>query len=199
MTVRSRPKPADEIEALKARLLKLLHQKSFRQNPEAIFRLSSGRMSPFYIDAKKTTLDPEGAFLVGKIIFRLIRDLQVDGIGGLTLGADPIAQAVAMISFIENQPIPAFIIRKEPKGHGTQAWMEGHLPAGARVVVVEDVITTAASTLKAIETLKEAGHTVVKVVALVDRQEGGEQNLARAGYALDALFRLDDLKALSAS
>jgi orotate phosphoribosyltransferase len=153
-------------------------------------------MSPYYIDAKKTTLDPEGAYLIGKIIYLLIRDLRVEGIGGLTLGADPISQSAALISFIEKQPIPAFIIRKEPKGHGTQAWIEGSLPVRARVVVVEDVITTAASTLKAIERLKEAGHIVIKVIALVDRQEGGEQNLAKAGYTLDALFRLDDLKVL---
>lgn len=199
MTARTKRKPANDIKTLKARLLKLLHKKSFQQSPEAVFRLASGRMSPYYIDAKKTTLDPEGAFLIGKIIFQLIRDLRADGIGGLTLGADPIAQAVAITSFIENQPIPAFIVRKEPKGHGTQAWLEGGLQAGARVVVVEDVVTTAASTLKAIEKLKEAGHAVIKVIALVDRQEGGEQNLAKSGYALDALFRLEDLKTLPVS
>jgi len=199
MTTPRKSKPNNKIQTLKSRLLRLLHKKSFQQSPEAIFRLSSGGMSPYYIDAKKTTLDPEGAFLTGKIIFQLIRDLRADGIGGLTLGADPIAQAVALISFMENQPIPAFIVRKEPKGHGTQAWLEGALPAGARVVVVEDVVTTAASTLKAIEKLKEAGNTVIKVIALVDRQEGGEQNLARAGYALDVLFRLEDLKKLSVS
>lgn len=199
MTTRTKRKSAYEIKTFKARLLKLLHKKSFQQSPEAIFRLSSGQMSPYYIDAKKTTLDPEGAFLIGKIIFQLIRGLRADGIGGLTLGADPIAQAVALISFIENQPIPAFIVRKEPKGHGTQAWLEGSLPAGARVVVVEDVVTTAASTLKAIEKLKEGGNTIIKVIALVDRQEGGEQNLARAGYSLDALFRLEDLKTVSVS
>jgi orotate phosphoribosyltransferase len=199
MTAPSKRKPANETGRLKARLLKLLHGKSFKQNPDPIFRLSSGRTSRYYIDAKKTTLDPEGACLVGKIIFPLIRDLRADGIGGLTLGADPIAQAVAMISFIEGQPIPAFIIRKEPKGHGTQAWLEGSLPAGSQVIVVEDVVTTAASALKAIEKLKDAGHTIIKVVALLDRQEGGGENLARAGYALDSVFRLDDLKSLSVS
>jgi len=198
MTTRSRSAPVNDIKNLKARLLRLLHEKSFQQSPEAIFRLSSGRMSPYYIDAKKTTLDPEGAYLIGKIIYLLIRDLRVEGIGGLTLGADPISQSVALISFIENRPIPAFIIRKEPKGHGTQAWIEGSLPVRSRVAVVEDVITTAASTLKAIERLKEAGHIVIKIIALVDRQEGGEQNLAKAGYTLEALFRLDDLKVLAA-
>ena len=199
MTARSRSEPANEIETFKTRLLKLLHKKSFKQSPSEIFRLSSGQMSPYYIDAKKTTLDPEAAFLIGKIIFWQIRNLQAKGIGGLTLGADPISQSVALISFIEKQPIPAFIIRKEPKGHGTQAWIEGSLPVRARVVVVEDVVTTAASTLKAIERLKEAGHIIVKVIALVDRQEGGERNLAKAGYTLDALFGLDDLKALADS
>ena len=154
MTARPKRKPANEIKTLKTRLLKLLYKKSFQQNPDPIFRLSSGRMSPSYINAKKTTLDPEGAYLIGKIIFRLIRGLRADGIGGLTLGADPIAEAVAVISYIEKKPIPAFIVRKEPKGHGTQAWLEGSLPAGARVVVLEDVVTTAASALKAIEKLK---------------------------------------------
>ena len=156
MTARPKRKPASEIKTLKTRLLKLLYKKSFQQNPEPIFRLSSGRMSPYYINAKKTTLDPEGAYLIGKIIFRLIRGLRADGIGGLTLGADPIAEAVAVISYIEKAD-SAFIVRKEPKGHGTQAWLEGSLPAAARVVVLEDVVTTAASALKAIEKLKEAG------------------------------------------
>ena len=199
MTTRAKRKPADETSILKERLLKLLHQKSFKQNSEPVFRLSSGRMSPYYVDAKKTTLDPEGAYLVGKIIFPLIRDLGADGIGGLTLGADPIAQSVAMISFIEKQPVPAFIIRKEPKGHGTGAWLEGGLPDGARVVVVEDVVTTASSALKAIEKLKEAGHHVIKVIALLDRQEGGEQNLEKAGYSLKSIFTLEDLKSVSDS
>jgi orotate phosphoribosyltransferase len=196
MTARSKRKPTDDIDTLKARLLKLLHKKSFKQSPDPVFRLSSGRTSPYYVDAKKTTLDPEGAYLTGKIIFQMIRDLRADGIGGLTLGADPIAQAVAMISFIDKQPVPAFIVRKEPKGHGTQAWLEGNLPDEARVVVVEDVVTTASSALKAIEKLKEAGHTVIKIVALLDRQEGGEENLTKAGYKLDAVFKLDDLKSL---
>jgi orotate phosphoribosyltransferase len=199
MTTRTKRKPADDISILKTRLLKLLFQKSFKQNPDPVFRLSSGRMSPYYVDAKKTTLDPEGAYLVGKIIFPLIRDLRPDGIGGLTLGADPIAQSVAMISFIEKQPIPAFIIRKEPKGHGTGAWLEGSLPDGARVVVVEDVVTTASSALKAIEKLKEAGHHVIKVVSLLDRLEGGEENLAKAGYSLKSIFTLEDLKSVSDS
>lgn len=173
----------------------LLFRQSFRFSDRPVFKLTSGEMSRFYVDCKKVTLDPKGAALIGRLVFDRIRSLRPDGLGGLTLGADPIALAVAVTSYLEGQPIPAFIIRKEPKGHGSRAWIEGNLPEGAEVVVVEDVVTTGGSALKAIERLKAHGCKILKVLALVDRQEGGGEKIEAAGYPLESLFTLDDLLA----
>jgi len=154
-------------------------------------------MSRYYIDCKKVTLDPKGAALIGRLIFNRIKPLRPQGIGGLTLGADPIALAVAVTSYLKGRPIPAFIIRKEPKGHGSQAWIEGNLPEGAEVVVVEDVVTTGGSTLKAIERLKAHGCKILKVLAIVDRNEGGREKIGASGYSLEALFTVDDFLSLA--
>lgn len=175
----------------------LLCHQSFQYSDRPVFKLASGRMSRYYIDCKKVTLDPKGATLIGRLIFERIKRLHPQGIGGLTLGADPIALAVAVTSYLKGQPIPAFIIRKEPKGHGSRAWIEGNLPRGAKVVVVEDVVTTGGSTIKAIERLKAYGCKILKVLALVDRQEGGRERIAASGHPLEALFSLDDLLALA--
>ena len=178
-------------------LLDLLFRQSFRCSDQPVFKLTSGQMSRYYVDCKKVTLDPKGAALIGRLVFERIKSLHPQGVGGLTLGADPIALAVAVTSYLEGQPIPAFIIRKEPKGHGSRAWIEGSLPEGAEVVVVEDVVTTGGSTLKAIERLKAHGCKILKVIALVDRQEGGREKIAAAGYPLEHLFTVDDLLALA--
>lgn len=170
----------------------LLCRQSFRYSDQPVFKLTSGQMSRYYVDCKKVTLDPKGAALIGRVVFDRIRSLRPKGVGGLTLGADPIALAVAVTSYLEGQPIPAFIIRKEPKGHGSQAWIEGNLPEGTEVVVVEDVVTTGGSTLKAIERLKAHGCKILKVLALVDRQEGGREKIEVSGYALESLFTVDD-------
>ena len=154
-------------------------------------------MSRYYIDCKKVTLDPKGATLIGRLVFRWIKTLRPQGIGGLTLGADPIALAVAVTSYLEGQPIPAFIIRKEPKGHGSQAWIEGNLPEGAAVVVVEDVVTTGGSTIKAIERLKAHGCKILRVLALVDRLEGGRETIEASGYPLESMFTVDDFLLLA--
>ncbi|MBI3810719.1 MAG: orotate phosphoribosyltransferase [Nitrospirae bacterium] len=170
---------------------------SFVYNTEPIFTLSSGRKSHFYIDCKKVTLDHEGAFLVGQLILDAISGLEADAIGGMTLGADPIATAVSVLSFGEDRPIPAFIIRKEPKPYvssdGPLAYIEGNLPKGARVVVVDDVMTGGRATERTINLLKEAGCTILKVIALVDRKEGGRQHLEALGYTVESLFTVEDL------
>ncbi|HUK55556.1 MAG TPA: orotate phosphoribosyltransferase [Nitrospiria bacterium] len=170
---------------------------SFVYNTEPIFTLSSGRKSHFYIDCKKVTLDFEGAFLVGQLILDAISNLEADAIGGMTLGADPIATSVSILSYGEPHPIPAFIIRKEPKPFGRpdgpMAYIEGHLPENARVVVVDDVLTGGRATERTIHILKEAGCTVMKVIALVDRKEGGRQHLEALGYAVESLFTVEDL------
>jgi orotate phosphoribosyltransferase len=177
-------------------LLALLRGRSFVHRPERPFQLSSGRTSPYYLDGKKTTLDPRGALLVGRLVFYRLRGRGIQAVGGLTLGADPIALAVALTSGMAGEPIRAFIVRKEPKGHGTDNWIEGGLDAGRRVAVVEDVVTSGRSIGLAIERVKAAGHTVAAVVALVDREEGGAEAVRKAAdLPLESLFRLRDFVA----
>ena len=176
------------------KLLKILKEKSYEKREVT---LASGRKSDFYIDCKQTTLDPEGAYLTGKLIYKEIAALggSIEGAGGLTLGADPIATAVSVASFEAGNPIPAFIIRKEPKGHGTGQWLEGtkNLKNGANVVIVEDVVTTGGSSMKAVKRAEESGLRVVKIVALVDRCEGGRENIEKEGYSLTSLFSKSDI------
>ena len=157
------------------RLLELLRNNAFQER-EVV--LSSGRTSNFYIDCKQVSLDAEGATLIGELFHAAIEDIapQAVAVGGLTLGADPLATATSVVSFLAGRPRAAFLVRKEPKGHGTNQWLEStRLPAGAEVVVVEDVVTTGASTLKAIERARLAGLRVVHAVGLVDRLEGGRE------------------------
>src|SRR5512136_400005 len=160
--------------------------------------LASGRQSDFYFDGKQTTLHPEGGYLTGKLFFEAVRDVEkIEGVGGLTLGADPIATATSVVSFLEGRPIPAFIIRKEPKGHGTGAWLEGrkNLRPGSKVVIVEDVVTTGGSSLKAVRRAEEEGLVVIGVVTLVDREEGGRENIESEGYWLKAIFTKSEILA----
>ena len=192
---------------LEKKLLTLLYEKAFRFSRQPIFRLASGRSSPYYIDCKKVTLDPYGAYLIGRIIFERVKKLKPHGIGGMTLGADPIAQAVSIISHIKHHPIPAFVVRKEPKGYGSASggsslsggWIEGSLPRKSRVIVVEDVVTTGGSTLKAIEPLVLHGCKIIKVIGLVDRHEGGKEAITSRGYSLETLFSIKDLLGLAPS
>ena len=180
-------------------LLRLLIQRSFQYSAEPVFTLASGRKSRYYIDCKQTTFMSEAMPLLGQLFFERIKGIeQKDGeriaaVGGLTLGADPIAYAVAYHSALQGTPIQAFSVRKEPKGHGAQKWVEGFEQPGARVVIIEDVVTTGASTLKAIDGALHAGLTIVAVLALVDRQEGGREELQRKGYDLEAIYATEDL------
>jgi len=175
------------------RLLKLLTDLSF-QRREVI--LASGRRSNFYIDCKQTALTAEGHYLVGRLIFEEISKISggVDAVAGVTLGGDPLVSSTSLTSYIAGSPIPALIIRKELKGHGTEAWIEGlkNVKPGARVAILEDVITTGGSTLRACQKAKEAGLDVVKVIALVERQEGGRENVEAAGYSMSSLFVKSD-------
>jgi len=178
------------------RLLEILKEKSYEKRDVT---LASGRKSDFYIDCKQTTLDAEGAYLLGRLMYEKIADLgeKVDGVGGLTLGADPIATAVSIASFVSGNPMPAFIIRKEPKGHGTGQWLEGrkNLPEGSRVVIVEDVVTTGGSSLNAVKRAEEEGLEVIMILSLVDRCEGGRENVEAEGYRLEALFEKEEVAA----
>jgi orotate phosphoribosyltransferase len=144
------------------------------------FTLASGKKSSFYFDSKKTTLLPEGAWLTARAVLRIVREKGIDAqaIGGLTLGADPIVCPVAALSQVEGPKLRAFIVRKEAKEHGTGKRIEGNLAPASRVIIVDDVVTTAGSTLQAIEAAQSAGHEVVAVICLVDREEGGAEKLA---------------------
>lgn len=176
------------------RFLSLLKEKSYEKRKVV---LSSGRESDFYIDCKQTTLDAEGAVLCGRLIFEMLEKGEwPEAVGGITLGADPIVTAVSMTSALRGRPIPAFIIRKEPKKHGTAQWVEGtrNLRPGMRVAIVEDVVTTGASTLRAIERAEESGLVVVRVLAIVDRNEGGAGPIAERGFRLEAMFLKEDVE-----
>ena len=152
------------------------------------FLLSSGRRSDFYFNGKQVTLEGRGLYLVSRLVLDRCRRLGVDAVGGLTLGADPIASGVAALSG-QDQPLRAFIVRKEAKGHGTGVLIEGpELTPGERVMVVDDVITTGGSLLKAVDAVVAAGAQVVEALAVVDREEGGREAIEARGIAVHALF-----------
>jgi len=178
---------------MKNRLIELIIEKAFRYSEEPVFRLVSGRMSNYYFNCKAVTLYPEGMHLIGNLLFDLIKNLDVKGIGGLTLGADPIAYAVAYTSYLRGGPVEAFVVRKTAKSHGTMQWIEGNIKRGDKVVIVDDVITTGKSTIEAITRSKEAGLDIVKVIALIDRQEGGKEAVEASGYKLDSIITREEV------
>ena len=178
---------------MKAELIALLCEKSFKYTPEPSFKLVSGRLSSYYVNCKPTTLSPRGMYLVGHLMFEAIQDLRPQGVGGLTFGADPIAMATAFASELQGMPIQAFSIRKSKKDHGIAQWVEGDLTPGARVVVIDDVATTGGSTIKAVTRARENGLEVVRVVVLVDRQEGGLDNIRQHVPDVRALITRDEL------
>ena len=182
------------MDQARRQLLELLREKSFRYSPDKPFKLVSGRESPYYIDCRPTTHNAQGLFLIGEIFFDLLRDLKVDAIGGLTMGADPIAHAIALTSYLKGGPINAFSVRKRPKDHGTGGLVVGDVKPGDRVVMVEDVVTTGGSALKAVAAARDFGLTVVKVLILVDRQEGGKEAVEKEVPDVEAVFTISDLR-----
>ena len=173
------------------RLGQIIREKSLLTGGE--FKLASGAASAFYFDMKKTMFDPEGAALIGEVLFDLIKNDGVDQVGGLEIGAVPIATAVAMRSFPE-RPIRAFFVRKEPKGHGTNRLIDGQYRDGGKTILFEDVTTTGGSVMKAVDAVRERGGTVAKIVTLVDRLEGAKANLAKEGIELVSVFTKDDFR-----
>ncbi|MCD6585239.1 MAG: orotate phosphoribosyltransferase [Desulfobacteraceae bacterium] len=158
---------------MKNELIHLLCKRSFQYSKEPTFKLASGKMSSFYVNCKPVTLSPRGMYLIGHLVFDAISGLNIKGVGGLTFGADPIAMATSFVSEIKKTPVKAFSIRKNQKDHGIVKWIEGDLAPGDRVVIVEDVVTTGGSTIKAIERARVEGLKIERIIALIDRQEGG--------------------------
>jgi len=180
---------------MKQKLVKMLYEKSFMYSKEPIYKLVSGRQSHFYVNCKPTTLHPEGMFLIGELFFDAIKEEDIQGVGGLTFGADPVAMATSLTSYLKGKPVKAFSIRKTQKDHGIVKWVEGDVGPGEKVVIVEDVITTGGSTIKAVERAQAEGLVVVKVVVLVDRQEGGVEAVRAHSKVVDAIVTLEDLMA----
>lgn len=174
------------------RLIQLLATRSAKRGQ---FTLASGRQSTLYIDARLTTMSPDGLALIGPLGVATLQGSgwDVDAIGGLTLGADPISYAIAYASASTDRPLRAFTVRKEAKTHGTGKRIEGPFRAGDRVAIVEDVITTGGSALNAVDAVRAAGGVIAGVLALVDREEGGREALEEAGLTVLALARATDI------
>lgn len=176
--------------ALKELLLKLSYEK--RE-----VTLSSGAKSDFYFDGKQTSLNAKGACLLGELFYDKIRELdcKIVAVGGPTLGADPLVTAVSLTSYLKNDPIAAFIIRKEPKKHGTGQWIEGakNLNAGDLVLILEDVVTSGKSSIEAVAKAAEFGLNVHGILTIVDREEGGADKIRAQGLFFDSLFKKSEL------
>ena len=173
----------------KDELLEVLKRDAYKKGE---FKLSSGRESNHYVNCKPVTLSGRGLTLSSLL---LLKQLEHDSkiVAGLTLGADPLVSGVSVVSALDGKIINALIVRKEAKGHGTQAWIEGPLPPkGSKVTVLEDVVTTGGSSIKAVNKLRDAGYEVNRVVTLIDRQEGGEDAMIKAGLELCSVFKLSD-------
>jgi orotate phosphoribosyltransferase len=192
---RLRPAPAQRTLALsksasRARLAEIIRKRSFGRGE---ITLASGRKSDFYFNLKPTMLDPEGATLLAELTFEALKDDGLDYVGGLEMGAVPLAGAIAQLSWIKGHPIAAFFVRKKPKEHGARLAVEGLAKGeslqGKRVVIVEDVTTTGGSALKAVEAVRDAGGVIALVFTMVDRDEGATENFAQAGVAFRSLYK----------
>ena len=178
---------------MKAELIDMLCRKSFKFSEEPIYKLVSGRMSQFYVNCKPVSLSARGMFLAGHLIFEAIKDEDVTGVGGLTFGADPLAVATAFASELKGKPINAFSIRKTRKDHGIVRWIEGDMQPDERVAIIDDVATTGGSTIKAIERARSEKLNVIKAVILVDRQEGGLENIRKHVANVSSIITRDEL------
>ncbi len=188
----STPTISTDLITVKQQLLDLICTNAYK---EGDFALSSGQQSTYYINGKLVTLHPQGGQMVGRIMLDYLDD-SVVGVGGLTLGADPIVTAVSVVAAYEGRSITPLIVRKEAKGHGTRAYIEGPvLPDHSNVVILEDVVTTGQSAMKAIVRLREAGYTVNQVISLVDRQQGGAEYYAQESIDFKAVYNISEIQA----
>lgn len=181
---------------LKRRLARLLVEKSYR---EGDFVLASGRRSDYYFDCRVTALHAEGSWLIGRLFNDLLKDLDIRGVGGMTMGADPLVSSTTVLSHELGRPLHGLLVRKESKGHGTNQFVEGlgNFQPGDPVTMLEDVVTTGGSLLKACDRVRDAGLNIVAVCAILDREEGGREKLKEAGYELHALFTRKELVELA--
>ncbi len=186
------PTVSTDLTTVKQQLLDLICTDAYK---EGSFALSSGQQSTYYINGKLVTLHPQGGQMVGRVMLDYLDD-SIVGVGGLTLGADPIVTAVSVVAAYEGRSITPLIVRKEAKGHGTQAYIEGpSLPEKSNVVILEDVVTTGQSAMKAIIRLRAAGYTVNQVISLVDRQQGGAEYYAQEHIDFKAVYTISDIQA----
>jgi len=180
-----------EIKGLKAKLLKLLKKEALKKGR---FVLSSGKTSNYYLDGRVITLTPEGAYLTAGIILEMVKNRNIDAVGGPTLGADPIVGALACLSYVHKMPIKTFIVRKATKGHGMQRQIEGPaLKKKSKVILVDDVATTGKALIEAKQALNKIGADVKTAIVIVDRGEGAKKNLAKAGLKLEAIFSRSEI------
>lgn len=178
----------------RGRLLEILKKMSYE---EGEFILKSGKKSTYYIDARETTLNPEGMYLTGSIMYRMAKEIPgIKAVGGVSVGADPLVCAVVLHSYSIKDELAGFFIRKEPKGHGKNLWIEGakNLKKGMDVVILEDVVTTGGSSLRAIEIAEQEGYHVRGLIAILDRLEGGKESIESKGYIFKPIFNLNDLR-----
>ena len=181
---------------MKKRLIELVIERTFKFTDKPTFKLASGKKSSYYFNCKPTTLNPEGMYLIGHLLYDMIRQQKKwkpEGIGGLTLGADALSNAIAYTSYLKSDPLESFVVRKEPKKHGTMLWVEGNVKEGDRVVITEDVITTGGSTIKAIDRARKCGLNVLGVVVLIDRQEGGREAIEKLGVPVRTLLTKEEI------
>ena len=179
----------EDTAELKDKLLTILARQSYR---EGKFILASGKESNYYLDGKMTSLDAEGGVLISILFLRMLKN-DISAVGGISVGADPLSSGASQIGFLFGKKLSAFYVRKEPKKHGTSKWIEGPLQKGSNVVILEDVITTGGSSLKAVEKVKEFGCNVKQVIAVVDRNEGGKETFAKLNLEYTYLFNINDV------
>jgi orotate phosphoribosyltransferase len=184
------PQPHVDAAGARARLRDIIHRRSFGRGD---ITLASGRKSDFYFNLKPTMLDAEGAALLAELTLDALAGERIDYVGGLEMGAVPLAGAIAQLSFMRGKPIQAFFVRKKPKDHGAKLSVEGLAPgeslAGKRVVIVEDVTTTGGSAIKAVDAVRESGAEIVMVLTMVDREEGAVDNFRAAGLDFRSLYK----------
>ena len=182
--------------SMRKRLIQLILARSFKFTKKPSFTLASGKKSNFYFNCKPTTLNSEGKYLIGNLLYEIINKWKpgrIKAVGGLTLGADPVANAIAYTAHLKGKNMEAFVVRKAAKKHGTMQWIEGHLKKGDRVIIVEDVITTGGSSIEAIKKAGECGLKVAGVLVLIDRQEGGREAIEALGIPVITLLTKEEI------